>query len=235
MFKWFKPKNEIIQFRCLEEDWDVIPKPFPSRKFMPDWFKSLSPKLGNGYEKSTIKKCSPFLDSLTAGWIIPLASEIYIKTNDDCSSFEWECKYPKSILETHSSDQLNGEKHPQFPKPPMKFMNYWSIKVPDGWSVLFTPPLNRQDPRFTCMSGIVDCDKYEEFINFPFFWNKPNYDGFLQVGTPLVQVIPIHRKSFQMNYDTHIFTESEWKTVEKGRAIRQTHESWYRNRLWVRK
>lgn len=235
MFKWFNNDKSIIQFRCLEEDWDVIPKPFPSRKYMPDWFKSLPPKLGKGFEQSTIKRCSPFLDTLTAGWILPLASEIYIKTNDDCSSFEWKCNYEKPIIETHNASQLNNEKHPEFPKPPLKFMNYWSIKVPNGWSVLFTPPLNRTDDRFVCFSGIVDCDNYEEFINFPFFWTKPNFDGILPVGTPLVQVIPIHRKSFEMEYNAHPFSKNEWKVIERGRAIRKTNESWYRNKLWTRK
>jgi hypothetical protein len=235
MFKWFKPKNSVIQFRCFEEDWEVIPKPYPSRKLLPEWFKSLPPKVTKGFESSTIKRCAPFLDSMTAGWIIPLAADIYIKTNDDCSEFNWECKYEKSIIETHASWQISGDNHPSFPKPATKFMNYWSIKVPDDWSILFVPPLNRQDPRFTCMSGLVDCDKYEEFINFPFFWNKPNFEGILPAGTPLVQAIPIHRKSFEMKDDHHAFTDKELEVLTKTRAKRKTKESLYRDELWVRK
>jgi hypothetical protein len=81
----------------------------------------------------------------------------------------------------------------------------------------------------------VDCDRYEEFINFPAFWNKPNYDGILPIGTPLVQAIPIHRSSFQIEEDLHPFTENEIKVIDKANKSRQIHRSFYRDKLWVRK
>jgi len=235
MFKFFRPKNSLIEFRCLEEDWDVIPKPFPARKHMPSWYKSLESKLGSGFDKSTIKRCPPFLDAMVVGWIIPLAANVHIKSNEDCSGIEWDCKFNKPIIETHAPEQLSGDKHPQFPKPPLKFINHWSIKVPEGWSVLFVPPLNRPDERFTCITGLVDCDHYEEFINFPGFWNKPNFDGILPAGTPLIQAIPIKRDSFNIESDCHAFTSDEWKVIEKTRAKRRVNESLYRDEGWVRK
>lgn len=233
--KWFKPKNSIIQFRCLKEDWNVIPKPFPARKLLPEWYKTLQPKTEPGLEKSTIKRCAPFLDAMVVGWIIPLATEIHIKSNKDCSQVDWKCNFNKPIIETHSAVQLNGDKHPAYPKPPIKFINHWSIKVPKGWSILFTNPLNRADERFTCVTGLVDCDNYEEFINFPAFWTKPNFNGILPVGTPLVQAIPIRRDSFNLEEDLHPFSDEEWNVIEHTRAKRSVEESLYRNKLWVRK
>lgn len=235
MFKYFKPKNSVIEFRCFEEDWEVIPQPFPSRKYIPEWFKSLSPKMSKGLKSSTIKRCAPFLDTMLIGWIIPLAADVHFTSNEDCSEITWNCEYSKSAIETHSTNQLNGDKHPSYPKPALKFMNYWSIKVPKDWSVLFVPPINREDPRFECMSGIVDCDKYESFINFPFNWNKPNFDGIVASGTPLVQAIPIHRSCFEMEDDFHAFSDNEIKSFEKARTRTTVHESHYRDNLWVRK
>lgn len=238
--KWFKPRDSIIEFRCSDHDWNIIPKPFPSRKFLPGWYKSLVPKYdeeqsGGRLFTSTIKRCPPFLDSMTVGWIIPLVADVQIKSNDDTSGLDWYCAFSKPVIECHDPRQINSEKHPEYPKPPIKFLNYWSIKVPDGWSVLFTPPFNRPDERFTCITGLVDCDKYEEFINFPAFWNKPNYNGILQAGTPLVQAIPIRRDNFEMKSDIHPFSKKEWKVIEDTRSKRTVSENLYRNKLWVKK
>jgi hypothetical protein len=172
---------------------------------------------------------------MVVGWIIPLAAEVHITSNEDCSNIQWNCNFDKSIIDCHNAEQINNDKHPKYPKPPIKFMNYWSIKVPNDWSVLFTTPFNREDERFTCATGLVDCDRYEEFINFPAFWNKPNYDGILPIGTPLVQAIPIHRSSFQIEEDLHPFTENEIKVIDKANKSRQIHRSFYRDKLWVRK
>jgi len=234
-FRLFDSKKDFIEFRCHEEDWDVIPKPFDSRKLLPNWYKSLTPKLDSGFQKSTIKRCAPFLDAMVVGWIIPLAADVHIKSNENSSLIHWESNFNKPIIETHSSEQLNGDKHPQYPRPPLKFMNYWSIKIPKGWSVLFVPPLNRPDDNFFCISGLVDCDNYEEFINFPGFWTKPNYDGILKAGTPLVQAIPIKRDNFNIQDKYHAFTHDEYNLIEKTRARRRVSESYYRNSCWVRK
>ena len=34
-------KNDEIEFLCAEEDYGIIPTPYPSRKNIPDWFKAL--------------------------------------------------------------------------------------------------------------------------------------------------------------------------------------------------
>lgn len=235
MFKWFRPKNSIISFKCEEHDWNVIPKPFPSRKYLPDWFKSLSPLMEPGLDKGTIKRCAPFLDTMLVGWIIPLAADVHITSNSDCSKIDWNCNYSKSILDCHNHKQIGENKHPSYPKPPLKFINYWHIKVPKGWSVLFVPPLNRHDDRFTCVSGLVDCDEYDEFINFPAFWNKPNFNGILKAGTPLVQAIPIPRNSFEIQSNISYMNEQDVKNIEFTRAKMRVQPSHYRENIWVRK
>ena len=190
-------KTPEIEFLCYEEDYGIIPEPYPARKLMPEWFKALPPKINreNKIENSTIKRCAPFLDAMTVGWIIPLVADVEFITNGDGSGVEYKWSFSRAMVENHSVSQISDGKvpHPQTPKPPMKFINWWAIKVPPGYSVLFVPPLNRQDPRYTCMSGFVDCDGYFEFINFPFFFNETNYTGLVEAGTPLVQAIPIRR------------------------------------------
>ncbi len=181
-----------IEFLCHKEDFGAIPKPKPAAKFLPAWFKSLDDKIPGG-AASTIKRCMPFLDSMALGYIIPLAADVEFATNDDASEVTYKSNFHRSLVERHAAEQLNREEHPDYPKPPLKFMNYWAIKVPKGYSVLFVPPLNRHETRFQCLSGLVDCDGYFEFVNFPFIFHEKNYAGVVKAGAPLMQVIPIKR------------------------------------------
>lgn len=232
-------KTPEIEFLCYEEDYGIIPEPYPARKFMPEWFKALPPKINreNKIENSTIKRCAPFLDAMTVGWIIPLVADVQFVTNGDGSGVDYKWMFGRTMVENHSFSQISDGKipHPQMPKPPMKFLNWWAIKVPPGYSVLFVPPLNRQDSRFTCMSGFVDCDGYFEFINFPFFFNEPNYIGLVEAGTPLVQAIPIRRDALLSKEKIRKFEKKDHDDLNTTRKIRSVHESVYRNKIWSRK
>lgn len=238
--RWFKSEDGLIEFRCLPEDWDVIPKPYPARKYVPEWYKALGNRVRgddgkeeSGFRTSTVKRCPPFLDAMQAGYIIPLAADVHMRVNEDCSSCEYRWDFYRTMIENHSMRQVEGI--PGMRMEPMKWMNYWSIRVPDGWSVLFVDPINRPNGLFTCFAGIVDCDKYEEFINFPFHWTRGPFDGVVPAGTPLVQVIPIRRDVLELGYDCRPLTEGEQEEIRRTRARRSSHESLYRDKMWVRK
>lgn len=231
-------KTPEIEFLCHEEDIGIIPAPYPANKLMPNWYKALPGKIGNkGLESSTIKRCNPFLDSMSIGWIIPLAADIEFVTNDDAGGVNYKWSFYKTMIENHNVDQISTAKcpHPGTPKPPMKFINHWAIRVPKDYSVLFVPPLNRADPRFTCMSGMVDCDNYFEFVNFPFLFNTPNYSGLLEAGTPLIQAIPIKRSTLIKKSSTKKMSEKDLQTLDKTRRKRKSHESYYRDSIHEKK
>ena len=236
-------ENKEVNFFCADEDYGVIPEPYPARKFLPEWYKKLPQKINkeNKLENSTIKRCAPFQDAMNAGWIIPLAADVEIITNSDASGVTYKSMFHKNIIENHNEKQLNppdGPSHPMVPKPPMKFLNYWYIKIPRGYSALFVSPLNRADPRFSCMAGLVD-DGYMgtealEYINFPFSFNIPNYTGIIKAGTPLVQMILLKRDNvLKSSRKSNIrkITSKEILQVEWTRAKRRSHESYYRDSL----
>lgn len=232
-------KTSTIEFLCDNDDFGVIPEPFPARKLMPEWFKHLPPKIEkkDKLNNSTIKRCAPFLDAMTIGWIIPLAADVEIITNADASGVDYKWNYHKTMVENHSTQQITTESspHPATPKPPLKFLNYWMIKVPKDYSCLFIPPMNRADSRFECIAGLVDVDGYFEYINFPFFFKTPNYTGILKAGTPLVQVIPIKRDTLISDSNARILTDDEIEERSQTRRKKASHESHYRDNVWARK
>lgn len=235
-----------VEFFCAEEDYGVIPPPIPARNVMPEWYKHLAPKINNEnkLKNSTIKRCAPFLDAMVSGWIIPLAADVEIATDPTCGEVKYQWLFHKPMIENHSKEQVGSDSHPNpnSPKPPMKFINYIGIKIPEGYSALFVPPLNRPDPRFQCIAGMVD-DTYMgngalEFINFPFFFNTPNYTGLIKAGTPLVQMILIKRDDVlkqSRNVRYHPMNAEETALITKTRRLRNSQESYYRDKLWERK
>ena len=239
MFKIFKPQQDpAIEFLCHEEDWDVIPKPVPARSMIPNWFKALPPKIGNqGLNSSTLKRCHPFLDAISIGWIIPLAADVEFVVNSDCSGISYQWNFYKTMVENHGMDQITTSEvpNPQVPKPPMKFINHWAIRVPSDYSVLFLPPINRPDPRFECFAGLVDCDGYFEFVNFPFLFHEPNWSGILPAGTPLVQAIPIKRSTILKNGTIRPFAAQDHADINMTRRRRASHESLYKDNIWTKK
>ena len=239
--KFLNFKKDKVEFSCLEEDWDVIAKPYPARKLIPDWFKALPTNLGpkdgveNRFENSTIKRCMPFLDAMNAGYIIPLAADVEITSNSDGSEVNWYSKFSKTIVDGHNKKQITTDKspNPMAGFPPLKFNNFWLMKTPPGWSTLFVPPLNRTETRFVCYSGLVDTDVYDNTVNFPFFFLQPNFTGVLRAGTPLIQAIPIKRSELKLEVK-HMSPEEENK-VHKFRKKLRFSTSLYRDDLVVKK
>lgn len=227
-----KPK---VEFFCAKEDEGVIPAPYPAQKLMPDWFKHLQPKIENKLQSSTIKRCPPFLDAMCAGWIIPLAADVEFVTNEDASGVSYKWNFDKPMVENHTAAQIAG--HGALPKPPMKWLNYWYIQIPKNHVALFVPPLNRPDERFTCFSGMVNAEYMGqgdlEYINFPFFFTKPNFTGIIKAGTPLVQLIVMPKQ--ELKGKVRSITKADVELNARTRRRLKSHESHYRNRLWRKK
>jgi hypothetical protein len=234
----FHVKRPRIEFMCADEEWGAIPAPVEARKVIPAWFKKLPDRINNEerLRNSTIKRCMPFLDALSVGWIIPLAADVEIVSNDDASGFSWRSNYSATMIEEHGYEQISTEAapHPALPKPPMKWINRWLMRVPRGYSILFTPPLNREGAPFTCLSGLVDCDGYFEIVNFPFFFHEKNFTGIIRAGTPLVQAIPIRRDTL-LKADVRRMTSRDHADLVMTRKRRSLEESLYRDKIWSKK
>ena len=219
-----------ISFLCDPDDLGVIAEPFPAKAYLPEWFRKLRPvddqELSVNSNAQTVKRCMPFLDAMTLGWIIPLAASVRLQVTDEGRTVEYGSHFDRPMVSNHQAYQIAG--HPAQPRPPLKLHNYWTIRTPPGWSCLFTAPLNRAHPALEILAGVVDTDRYPSLINFPFIVTGPDGLYTLEKGMPLVQVIPFEREAaFAAGA---IRSETAAEAAERERIRRATHasEGWYR-------
>jgi hypothetical protein len=225
-----KPRTTTINFRCAPEDDGVIAAPVPAKTVLPEWFRKLPPvdhaHVGATDNGLTIKRCMPFLDAMTTGWILPLAATVRLEISDNGRTVNAGWEFDKVMVSNHHAYQVAG--NPMEPRPPCKFHNHWTIETPEGWSCLFTAPLNRPQPLFQILSGVVDTDSYRSTIHFPFIPTAPDGVYTLEKGTPLVQIIPFRRDSASIG--ATIRAENAAEAELRLKILRQTQagEGWYR-------
>jgi hypothetical protein len=182
-----------------------IPEPVPAVKKIPDWYKAIprytekqkKPLASNGVD-STIKTCMPVLDAMTAGYLILSSADVYISKTEQGTFYQWA---NHDLITFHNGNQISG-----YPKSdvklkgenPPKFNSPWIVKTPKNYSCLFISPLHHDLP-FTTLAGVVDTDTYFNAVNFPFI-PDPDFEGMIPKGTPIAQVIPFKRESWEMSY-----------------------------------
>lgn len=181
---------------------DGIEVPKPSSEFLPDWYKKSKSyindekkPLDDNSNPSTIKRCMPVFDSITAGYIIPTPADVYVSLKNGEQYFQWASF---DLIKWHDNNQ--APLHPAsngLPYP--KWINPWGIKTPKGYSTLFVQPFHRE-AAFTILPGIVDTDTYTSPVNFPMVINDIKFEGLIPKGTPMAQVIPFKREKWNMSF-----------------------------------
>lgn len=224
-----KPQPRLT-FLCRKEDEGVIPAPVRAKTALPDWFRKLPPVDATHVSPTnsglTVKRCMPFLDAMAAGWVIGLAGTVRMEISDGGRTVDCGWDFDRTLVSNHASHQVAG--NPREPLPPCKFHNYWTIRTPPGWSCLFVPPLNRPNGVFEVVAGVVDTDTYQSEIHFPFFATGEDGLHVLERGMPLVQVIPFHRETSDLDAD--IRAECETEGALRKAILRKTlaADGWYR-------
>ena len=233
-------KNDVIEFYCHPNWENIIPEPKPAIKFMPEWFRIISPfdkerRDEFGAFAMNAKKCFPMIDAMSLGFVIPLCGDLHVKVDNDLTDLKFTNPPSIKLAERHGIRQLGGETGPGFPIDPIKFLNYWVIKTAPGWSTLFVPPLNHVKTPFTCLSGLVDTDRYPKEVNFPAIWNEPGFDAIIPAGTPLVTAIPIKRDSVKKKPKIRKMTDKEFKRISTLQKMQGTRKHVYTSELREKK
>jgi hypothetical protein len=226
-------KKEIIFTNLL--GFDFFP-PKPAIKEIPDWYKDTPEyvddhgrKITNpGNTAHTIKKCIPVLDAMTCGYILYTQVDIQVTQQDGLPYFTWPSQ---DAIDFHPL--LQAPLHPKktdFPYP--KWVNLYSIKTPPGYSTLFIPPMHNPNKIFTVFEGLVDTDTYTTPVNFPFTLNDVKWEGIIEAGTPMVQVIPIKRDSWEHKIGLDKERMEHQMTYAKLKTL---FFNSYKRQFWARK
>ncbi len=180
----------------------ILPRPRPARQALPDWLRAMPSETPaaslEGAAVRTVKHCPPFLDALSLGIMIPLAADLHF----DAGAVSWDWDPPvlpdtrlsRAPVGLHLPEQTTGAPYRLAVNSVLKFMNFWTLETPPGWSLLFTHPLNREELPFRTLSGQVDADLFRDgYVHFPALWLDRDFTGTLPAGTPIAQVIALPR------------------------------------------
>ncbi len=104
-----------LTFRCPAELDGRLPPPLPAAQGLPDWFKVMTPQAFNAVNTvmgDTVKRCPPFIDAMTAGFLIPLICDVQVQNGE----FTWDNDLPaggevgfvRSPIGFHDASQAIG-------------------------------------------------------------------------------------------------------------------------------
>jgi len=212
--------------------------PMSATKTVPQWYRdmpqfALGDKdviLRDGLTNSTVKRCVPFLDAMTAGYSFVLANDVQVWWKDGSPKFEWASE-TRDMVSFHDKFQISGMPVPEnCYETPIKWVSEYILKTPKDYSLYCMHPSNRFDLPFTTISGFVETDLYESPIQFPFFI-KEGWTGIIEAGTPVAQLIPIKREDWLLEIKPH-----DEKRAYKGlQDLRRKIERSYKKQYWARK
>jgi len=160
----------------------------------------------------TGKKCVPMLDALTSGYLIPLWSDVYVDASNELAIPEITWRVSRDVFLLHG-DQTEGVEAPEdFHSQPFKYLNYWRIITPPGYSILVTQPFGFRNTNFQAIPAVIDTDKSQLQILFP-VWVKKGFKGVIEKGTPIAQVTPFKRDNWEAEYSTYS-NEEDYRNLE---------------------
>jgi hypothetical protein len=216
-----------------------IPVPIPAVKKIPEWYKSIPRFVSNEKKPTpenstsgTIKTCMPVLDAMTAGYLILSSADIYISKQEVGTFYQWA---NHDLITFHSPQQITGypklEAKLKDEKAP-KFTNPWIVQTPKNYSCLFISPMHHDLP-FTTLAGVVDTDTYFNAVNFPFM-PDPDFEGLIPKGTPIAQVIPFKRESWEMSISPFEESNQFQENFVRGTLLGEYFDK-YKKHFWAKK
>lgn len=228
--------GQVLVFKCPKALEGLAPPPIPAGQGLPHWLRAMPAQAFSavvGAEDDTVKRCPPFVDAMTHGFLIRLMCDVTVEGGE----FRWnldlppgpEAGFPRSPISFHDEGQVVGTPLFRDDRLLVKFNNPWTIAAPEGYALLFTHPVNRFDLPFTTLTGMVDCDRYRDaWIHFPAHWHDEGFCGVLPRGTPVAQCLPIKREAW--NLEVGVLSEEDSRRAEELLGELRREKGVYRRR-----
>jgi len=225
---------------------DSSSKPSPTMKTLPGWYREADrfaidpnteePWVGpDGGKIPTWKACPAVFDVMGTGYVLktPCDIEFFLDENS---------KISVKILDPQFKDFCAPRAAmPQFVHPRGYYADHfawwvdWGVQVPEGYSVLYTSPMNRYELPFISTSGIVDNDKVNLPGTMPFFIAE-GFTGVIPAGTPYAQLLPFKREDWQSEIEiNNNYEEIYNKNIENRDIYRVPNGGIYQKKVWERR
>lgn len=226
-------KYKILEYASSEFN---MPKINSIKSLIPEWYKKIKGiNLDNlefddkNFVITSAKLCYPFFDALTSGYTVTSWQDMYVTRIGEDEIIRW--RGLPDIVKTRKIEYNETIPIPAgHSKNHYVWQNQYAIKLPKGYSLLITHPLNRYDLPFTTMSGIVDADEIMIQGNIPFFIKK-DFEGIIPQGTPLYQIIPFKRDNWKSKENKKILKQAKKITSFSNRMI----IGFYKKFIWKKK
>lgn len=220
---------------------NIAPNPEPAIKNIPEWYKkqpsfiNSDPSFKQGGYHSTVKKCQPMFDGISAGYILKCPIDIYIRKNGNSFSVE----VPNSWHELREW-VVSGHPRIQVSEMPINTDAYyedilrihplWCVETPKGYSTMFLPLILGDLSPIMAVPATVDTDQFPSDGHLSFFLKK-DFEGIIKQGTPLIRVVPFQRESWE-----HSLEEFDKGYIHQKRlAVRSMFINGYRTKFWTKK
>ncbi len=240
--------SKIINFRARSRtEFETQLKPYPAVKTLPKWFLDAKPyiphsddpdktsdgkfHIRNRVSNANFKKCTPLLDGMSMGYIIPLWADVEIDSIQyETPQIFWRTM--TDVFELHGDITKTITPPEGYNSQVYKYMNCWIPQTPKGYSCLITSPMGHNDTPIRPVPAVVDTDRSTLELVFP-VWVKNNFQGIVEKGTPIVQVIPFKRDDWESTFD--YYEDGEYKSVIEERNFASTLISHYIKNHWSKK
>jgi hypothetical protein len=167
---------------------------------------------------------------MSMGYFFKMPVDLYINTKNGKS----ECSIPDQfslvrdrIIDWHSSELISHY--------PVDFNIYlkdmFRIKTPPGYSTLFTSPMHQGHIPIKAIEAVVDTDNFLTAGLNSFFLQK-DFEGTIKQGTPIIQVIPFKRESWDMIVDLNHDPKNIFDQRKQGDPL---FPNAYRHQAWEKK
>ena len=229
----------------LDSDSDSTPKPII--KTIPDWYKQgdrfakhpitgeswIDPR--DGGKVPTWKACPSVYDIMGSGYTYRTPCDI-----EFTESIYGQIQ--AKVLDEKNKDFL--QVRPPMPgfKTPYGYHDHhfawwsdWAVELPEGYSALYTQPMNRFELPFLTTSGIIDNDKVHLPGTMPFFLAK-GFTGILPAGTPYAQILPFKRENWISEVDDTIgYEQMVERNTKNSEKYRVPDGGVYQREVWERR
>jgi len=226
---------------------DSISKPEPILKTIPEWYRNADrfardPATGKHWEMPdsggkipTWKACPAVFDVIGSGYTYKTSCDLEIveEARNSLHGRVLDERYANFLVDRMP---LNQFPHPQgYHQKHFAWWADWAVELPEGYSALYTQPMNRFELPFLTTSGIVDNDKVHLPGTMPFFFLK-GVTGILPAGTPYAQIIPFKREHWEAEVDVSLTLEDmEAKNQANSEKYRKPDGGIYQKDVWERR